>query len=446
MSDTIERLKAALDEVRQAGNREAEVKLLHDLGEAYARSGAPEQALAPLTEAVRITYARRNRRALGESLVRLGRACVALGQHDRASDCFERAVRIGREMNSLELVIPALEGMGQVYRNQGQPERAAEYYEQALEIARGAGDVFSEMGLLIALGELYYQDRRVSRANRYYAMALEAAQMSGSTLSEAEALYGLGITSLDLKRAGEAADSFRQALEAARKAGDRTLEGKVLDGLLTALDALGQVDQMAELCEEKVKFAQEIGDPRLAYTAHRELAATLLKHNRSEQALAHLEQARRLTEFLEDPEAELELLLMIGEAYERAGFPYMVVDTYGELIERARQAGNRVLEMQGLEKLAAVHESTGQHDKAIELLKEAVSLAQVRIDHRLEGVYRHRLGKVYLAAGQPEAARQELERARRALGRAGEKALLQEVEQQLAGMQGQEGGILGRFG
>jgi tetratricopeptide (TPR) repeat protein len=431
MNEMIEQLKQALAEVRESGNQSAEAKILHELGTAYLEAGQPEQAVQGLTEAAKAAYTQGTRGLVSQILASMGRAYNALGQEDRAADCFERAANIGRELSIPAVVATSLSGLGEIAAGQGKIEGASEQYEQALEFAQASGDKLIQARLLNTLGKLYLADRRVSRSNRYYHMAFEAAQGLNNPRIEATALYGLGLTALDLKRPDEAATHLKQAFTEAHKAGDPALEQEVVDALLTAFEALGEIDRIIEVHEYRAGLAGEAGNLEGEFAARRGLADVLLKMDKMDGALENLERARVIAQELEDREAELSLLGPIADAYDRAGFEYMVLNIYDDWVNLAREARDRDMEMTALEALAETCQKRGETAKAIEALKGALTIAQVKVNYALEGRYHHRLGQVYLASGDRDSARQELERALAVLKRADDQSELRQVEDML---------------
>jgi tetratricopeptide (TPR) repeat protein len=233
---------------------------------------------------------RRYHRRAGEAIETLFPERLSEEAH-RLAYHFGQAGDNGRALKYYEL---AGEKAARLYAN----KEAAGHYQQAIALARGGGDSQLLLRLYTALGRVLTFDGRFDEALassqelRLLAeemgdpnLALEALVAQGSLFAVPSVLF-------DAKRARRL---LNEALEAARTLGNETVEAKIQWSLMIINNNMGGPPEKGlEHGQRSLALARKHQlDEQLAYTLH-DLARPLTLLNRFDEALANLQEARRL--------------------------------------------------------------------------------------------------------------------------------------------------------
>jgi len=214
--------RVAVSAARRLGDPEPLGRMLLILGNARLRAGRPEQASAPLREALELFGAAgldywqaRTEHLMGEILERQGRYPDALG-------CARRSLVLFRTAGSAEGVARAHNAIGWCLAGMGRYGPAVRPCERALAWYREAGDRLGLAATLDSLGTVY---------------------------------RGLG-------RYGDALDCQREALAIARERGDRPNQAVCWENLGETHAAAGHPATTRAAWVEALSIYTELGHPR----------------------------------------------------------------------------------------------------------------------------------------------------------------------------------------
>ncbi|MCC6750016.1 MAG: sigma 54-interacting transcriptional regulator [Deltaproteobacteria bacterium] len=372
----------------------------------------------------------------------------AVGAHQRAIELCEAAVALPQPAASLRATRRQL---GELYRGAADYERAREELELACEGAEG-----SELTeAAIALSRVYRAEgqaeralavleeslaRELTRAERLQALSAKAAVLTALehhegvleavdralTLEREEASLGRpdALSRADLRRRrawalgqlaryDEAGETMERALADARACGDRRAEANILNGWAAVDTRRGDFSRVAERYGAALACAQEVGDVERVAAVRFNLAAYHLQRGEYAACLQHLEESSRLFTAMGAQQ---------NEANARCNLAYLELKL--GLYEQARVSLARTRELMrrlgrpGGEALAVLltgiwQARRGRLDEARREIDEArrlyLEVGQKRdaADALLD------LAEAELLVGEPQAAREALDRAGR---------------------------------
>jgi tetratricopeptide (TPR) repeat protein len=245
---------------REIGDRQGEGQTLNNLGLAYAALGQTQRAIESYQQGLAIARAVGDRRDAGQTLGNLGIAYNNLGQPQRAIKCYEERLAIARELGDRRGEGLTLSNLGVVYADLGQPQRAIECYEQDLAITREVGDRRGEGTVLGRLGNVYSDLGQSQQAIKCYEQHLGIAREVGDRRGEGAALGNLANVYVETGQPQRAIDFYQQQLTIIREVGDRRAEGRTLGNLGAASAALGQPQRAVEFYQQTLTIMREAGD------------------------------------------------------------------------------------------------------------------------------------------------------------------------------------------
>jgi tetratricopeptide (TPR) repeat protein len=261
-----------------------------------ARTRMLEDLLSEL-ERQRSPKSKRQKAELADLLLELGFENWHLSRAAEAIPRFERALEIFREIGDQQGAGQAHVGLGSAYADLDEMERAIEHYEQHLKIAREIGDRRGEGQALGNLGSAYTRMYERERAIEYHEQALTIAREIGDRKGEDLALKSMGSTYLFGFEPQGAIKYFKQSLAIAPK-------GSGLEGLGLAYLGLGQPLLAIEYLGRDLVIAREIGDRQREGTALFNSALAFELLGERAEAIRRTEEALRIYEEIEDPNAE----------------------------------------------------------------------------------------------------------------------------------------------
>jgi class 3 adenylate cyclase/tetratricopeptide (TPR) repeat protein len=334
------------------------------LGEALRQAGERAAAAAAFTSA---------RRLVAGDAIAEARLLFLQGQ------IAERSVRLNAAVRWVRRGLGAIDG---------RPEPAARQLRARL-IADLAG---------IRLRQGWYRD-----AERLCREAISEAQAIGELLAEARACYTLDWALLELARADEAVYSAR-ALEIYRALGDSEHESKVLNNLGASAYVQGRWGEAVRLYRQAAACSERAGNPAdVAYTDCN-IGEILSDQGYLEEALRHLQRARRVWTSTGDRQGAAFAGALLGRLQVRAG---QVSDGLDLLIQAAEDMRGFGLEQYGdfADAMVAEGEALGRDpDQALTIARNLLARGNTRV-----ALLRRVCGVALARLGDGDSARHELE-------------------------------------
>ena len=296
-------MRRVVDAVRAAGEREKTHDALVQLGMAYRRADAYEEATACLTEALAESRTMNDERRAADTLYHLGTVAWSTGLNDQAIGFHQQAVEICERAGFADLVaVQAYHGRGEAHYANAEPAAAIDCFTQSLELAREIGDKGYESENLMMIGHAYVGTKGLgnySRAAENLEAALEIARAADLQWHLGPTLLGLDHVRACTGRYGEAWSGMQKTLgwlESLRQTRYQLIAYDFIGHLLLDLGlnelALEQLERGLALgCDTGIMFW------RAAIDAHVAVARSRLGQKDVAPALrVTLEQTRRTSE------------------------------------------------------------------------------------------------------------------------------------------------------
>jgi tetratricopeptide (TPR) repeat protein/transcriptional regulator with XRE-family HTH domain len=209
-------IRRVIDAVRAGGEREKTRDALIQLGMAYRRADAYEEATACLTEALAECRAMNDERHAADTLYHLGTVAWSTGLNDQAIRFHQQAVEICERAGFADLVaVQAYHGRGEAHFANAEPAAAIACYTRSLELARGIGDKSYESENLMMIGHACAGAKGLGdypRAMANFEAALDIARAADLQWHMGPTLLGLDHVRACTGRYGEAWTGMRKTL------------------------------------------------------------------------------------------------------------------------------------------------------------------------------------------------------------------------------------------
>ncbi|NDP40221.1 MAG: AAA family ATPase [Rhodoferax sp.] len=205
-----------IDAARALGEHAHARDVLIQLGMAYRRADAYQQAIVCLDEALKASCAMGDERHAADTLYHLGTVAWSNGRNDLAIAYHQQAVDICERLGLTDLVaVQAFHGRGEAYFASAEPAAAIVSFSRSLELARGIDDrsYESENLMMIAwacTGHTGLAD--YSRALSYFDAALSIARTADLQWHLGPTLIGRANVQVALGKFGEAWVDLNEAL------------------------------------------------------------------------------------------------------------------------------------------------------------------------------------------------------------------------------------------
>ncbi|HEY9650533.1 MAG TPA: tetratricopeptide repeat protein, partial [Coleofasciculaceae cyanobacterium] len=282
-----------------------------------------------------------------ETLTNIGTIYQTLGQYQAALKPYEEALAIVREETEGDYHQQGqiiFNQMGQVYEKLGQHQAALESYQQALEIAKsGEGHSDKIPILLTQIGKAYETLEQYQAALESYQEALAIAQKDREYYrSKEEGLRRIGI------------------------AYEKPDEEVILNSIGAVYEKLGQPQLAQEYRQRALAFRRNMGNPPEEITMGKAILFTEIGENENKQTLV---QVHRL-------EGEGATLFSAGNTNSIQGQNQAALESYQQALTIVRQQENRPWEGVILHQIGSVYEKLGQNQAALESYQQALVFTQ----------------------------------------------------------------------
>lgn len=419
-------IRRVVDALRAGGEREKTRDALVQLGMAYRRADAYEEATACLTEALAESRAMNDETHAADTLYHLGTVAWSTGLNDEAIRFHQQAVEICERTGFADLVaVQAYHGRGEAHFANAEPALAIECYTRSLALARGIGDKGYESENLMMIGHACVGTKGLGdypRATANFEAALDIARAADLQWHIGPSLLGLDHVRACTGRYGEAWSGMRKTLRWLEGLGQVRYQLIAHDFLGHLLLDLGLNELAVEQLERGLALGRDTGIMfwRAAIDAQVAIARSRLGHKDVAPALqATLEQSRRTSERY----LTLRCIDGLAEIALAAGDPSRCRAYGDELLVIAQSNGLREIEAGARRWRGEALLAQKAYVQAQAELSGAAALAQDIGRVRLQMDARAALARLSGAQGQSDAAQRHGTQAR---------AIAQAIETSLA--------------
>lgn len=344
-------IRRVIDAARASGERDKTRDALIQLGMAYRRADAYEEASACLAEALAESRAMNDERHAADTLYHLGTVAWSTGMNGQAIRFHQQAVEICERAGFGDLVaVQAYHGRGEAHFANAEPAAAIECYTRSLALARGIGDRSYESENLMMIGHACVGSKGLGdypRASANFEAALEIAREADLQWHMGPTLLGLDHVRACTGRYGEAWAGMRKTLRWLENLGQVRYQLIAYDFIAHLLLDLGLNQLTIEYLERGLALGRDTGIMfwRVAMDAHYAIVRSRLGQRDVAPALqAALERARRNSEgymAVRCLEGLAEIALAAGDAGRCQAYADELLAVAGQNGLREHEAGAR---------------------------------------------------------------------------------------------------------
>jgi tetratricopeptide (TPR) repeat protein len=408
-------IRRVIDVVRAGGEREKTRDALIQLGMAYRRADAYEEATACLTEALAECQTMNDERHAADTLYHLGTVAWSTGLNDQAIRFHQQAVEICERTGFADLVaVQAYHGRGEAHFANAEPAAAIECYTRSLDLARGIGDKSYESENLMMIGHACVGTKGLGdypRATANFDAALEIARAADLQWHMGPTLLGLDHVRACTGRYGEAWAGMRKTLRWLESLGQTRYQLIAHDFIGNLLLDLGLNEGAVDQLERGLALGRDTGIMFwcAAIDAHLAVARSRLGQKDAAPALqAALEQTRRSSErylMVRCIDGLAEIALAAGDTGRCRAYGDELLAIAQPNGLRELEAGARRWRGEALLAQKAYSEAQAELSRAAALAED---IGRVRLQMDAEAA----LARLFEAQGQSDAARRHGAKAR----------------------------------
>lgn len=235
------------------------------------------------------------RRGSGYALTNIGWCELHLDDCRQAEATLDWSRKIFADSRDSRGTATVLNALATARRKIGDFQAASDYYSSALELYEESNDKAGSAGALLNVGIVHNQTGDYALALDYYYQSLALAAEADASVIKARTHTCLGDVLWRVKETDLAIENSRRAIEIFQEHPDRRNVCVALVNLGAAYQQRGNCAEAAGFYERGLEKAREIGNVETQAEAHKCLGGVRLEFNESAEAIAHFEQALKLS-------------------------------------------------------------------------------------------------------------------------------------------------------
>jgi CHAT domain-containing protein/Tfp pilus assembly protein PilF len=299
----------------------------------------------------------------------IGLVRAATGDRKSADDNFQRSLGLLKDLNSPLGQAYLLHWLGDSANQRGDKQKAIDYFNQALPLARLQQNRGAEAGLFMQLGIVADSQKQTQQALDWYNKALPLYRSVSNKFGEGWALQHLGTTYSAQGDPKTALEYFDKALTLFRTVKNRSQEGLTLSALTGAYRNLGDIVGIEKTVEGLKRIDEFYRDLGFSLGEIIQLNSISLQYNGIGKRVEAVKYA--------------ELCLAVKETVPE-GTTDAQTKTYQLMMGQSK--------VMSLQTIGMVHYNSGNRDKALSYLNQALTAAEKENDKISKSTARQVLG------------------------------------------------------
>ncbi|MEM8602527.1 MAG: CHAT domain-containing protein [Cyanobacteria bacterium P01_H01_bin.121] len=389
---------------------------------AYSEIGEIELALTDYEQSLSIFEANADLTGQAFVLRTLGIVYAGLGQIDLALPRFEAALEIAEAQADFTAQAQVYSLLGSIYARSGEPQKALELYETArqnLEEHLQAGEQSVPYGYLLilqALAQIQAELGNPTQAEQTFFEALDIAKLTGDRADQA---FIEGMLAMFYQERGELTQTIKflesslAIYEALQQPDDQAF---TLRNLADVYLDLGEPQRSLNIYQQAQALVQAMSDRNAEAQVLTEIAEVYRSLGHFQLAVRQYQDALDIFRATQDQEQEAVALVDLGRIYANSSNPEQDLDLALEYYQQGlvlhQQQQRRINELGVYLGIAQVYEFKDQYEQGLAAAQQALEIAETAQNVLFQGLAKSTLGRLYLAAQQPELALQQYEAAR----------------------------------
>ncbi len=410
-------------------SEKANADRLFNEGVQQYRLGQYPQALSTYQRVLEIRKQQGDKAGIGQTLNNIGEVYLGLEQYDKALEVWQPALAIRQELKDRTGEGETLDNIGFAYEFQGPQDKALKSLQQALVIRREVKDRIGEGKTLSRIGAYYFDSNQYTQGLSILNQAL-AIQETEDKFQAAFTLRRIAGAYIGLKDYPHALEFAQKALSWNRELKNRAQEAKTLRSIAFIYSFQNKYDLQLQILSQAQPIFRECGLYSQEVEILSQISGIYSIQNNKERALEIRQQALVLARSKQLLPQQLNLLNWLAVLHNEKIASYIasglhsqaksessqVIELSQEALSLARVLKNRKLEADSLDNLGYAYSILNEPQKAIELLQQSLSIAREIKNLDVESSALGHLGSIYLYQNktkkQLEVKLRELEIAR----------------------------------
>jgi CHAT domain-containing protein/uncharacterized protein HemY len=360
--------------VQDSSSKNAEANRLLQQGIETLNQGQVSEAQKYLQQALNIYRQIKDTLGEGETLKNLGNAYYLQADYAQAINYQQQALKIAQQIHNPDLESRALLNIGNAYRDWKKYPDGINYYQQSLVISRQS-QIRQVEGIAIGnLGIAYYESKDYLKAVEILQQGLTIARSIEDNKLESLCLVYLGQVYNAMQEYAKAIEYYQQVLVISRKLDNRREEVIIVSALGLAYEKMGNNQKARDFYQLQLILAQGLNDKEQEIAARKNIERIQLPSNYQEleQVRQKLEQSRTSNNL----PAVVLALIETGRIYNQQANYSEAAKALELGLQLTRDMKNSLLESQVLLEFGTTYSLQKKPDKAIELYKQTLAIAQ----------------------------------------------------------------------
>ncbi len=274
----------------------------------------------------------------------------------------------------------ALSRLGQRAAIKGDVDRARKLLMQQLEISEESADSEDDVNSALLLGDLMMREGDSLVAQAFFRRAQRSSQRLDYSYGLAESL-SRQVDLLDPQAAPEViAEMQRMALDAARATGDVELQSRVVLDLASTMERSGRFDEAVILFGQAVEFAREIGDYQAEIESLLSLEGIERRRKRWEQLAKHQRDLLLVEERHGNRTGAASWAIELGVTLVEVGQPGAAAEAFRRGLSNAQAVADPLLSQRALGGVGAAELALKRVPEGIDALMQALAIARAHDD------------------------------------------------------------------
>ena len=317
----------------------------------------------------------------------------------------EAVMKLGLEHDNGGLQVDALSTQGQIQLESGDTTQAMELFNQAKEIADKIDDQRRQMNIIAAIGNCHLASSEPDQAFENFSSALVLAQEIKDLQAENAFNGNLGALLSFQGKHREAIAHFEKMLANHDQSEGEEIAIQTLRHLVKSYSHLGDIPKVMESAQRGLELTRQT-EHVMALEFYESIIYSLYQQEKPDEARQATKDAIDLARANKEDDAELNLLLSLGESFHLSEMNSEALEVYEKSLNAAKRQARQedVAYLTG--RVGICLAETGQLDQAIKFHLEAVLMAKEQEIPNLEGEQLSMLALAYYDKGEFDQARQ----------------------------------------
>ncbi len=336
--------------------------------------GKSAEALKHLDAGIKIIKETGNKNFLTTAHAQKANVLMNMGLYASSKKELLKALELSENLQDLSMKGKLVASLGNLYLKMRQHSKAEEYYRKAADIFKGINDTYNLAITEGNLGNLYMGLMEYEKSLQSFTTAVELAEKTKDIRSQANYLTGIGSVYSKVGSEHIALKYYKEAEEKYRTMGSPRFMGEYFSNLANVYYIAGDTEKAHEYDNKASEIFTGLKDPWSLFNVYSNQYVSAW----AEKNINDMQRAMTLMEGLagsmKDPYVFAEVNLMKGVLLTRKGKP---VEARGYLQKAAEVFQNYAFRYAWVNfELGISYKKTGDYDKAIKYLSNAVELVE----------------------------------------------------------------------